>query len=93
VAKDRARPFSRKHRKYWLTVTGGMLVIAAIDLVLGFVFWPHRGDEDGPRQPIKFDVPQVKGEWARLTDAGVEPDAVPQAAAPQAAAPPTATRP
>jgi hypothetical protein len=23
VAKDRARPFSRKHRKYWFTVTGG----------------------------------------------------------------------
>jgi hypothetical protein len=76
VAKDRARPFSRKHRKYWLTITGGMVVIGTIDLLLGFVFWPHRDDEDGPRQPIKFDVPQVQGELARWIDAGVTPDAV-----------------
>ena len=76
MAKDRAAPFSRKHRRYWLTVTGMMVVIGAIDLALGFGFWPHRGDEDGPPQPIKYEgVPQVKGEMARLIDAGVEPDA------------------
>jgi hypothetical protein len=71
VAKDRAGPFSRKHRRYWLTVTGGMVVIGVIDLALGFGFWPHRGDE-GPPEPIKYDVKQVKGEMARLTDAGVD---------------------
>jgi hypothetical protein len=36
VAKDRARPFSRKHRKYWIPVTGGMLLIGAINVGIGF---------------------------------------------------------
>jgi hypothetical protein len=36
VAKDRAAPFSKKHRKYWIPVTGGMLLIAAINVGLGF---------------------------------------------------------
>jgi hypothetical protein len=75
VAKDRARPFSRKHRRYWLTVTGGMVVIGLVDLILGYVFWPHRGDEDGPPQAIRYNVPQVGGEWAHLVDAGTAPDA------------------
>lgn len=35
MAKDRSRPFSRKHRKYWITVTGGMLLICGIDVALG----------------------------------------------------------
>ena len=71
MAKDRAAPFSRKHRRYWLTITGGMIVIGALDLVVGFVFWPHRGDE-GPPEPITYDVKQVKGELAHLLDAGVD---------------------
>jgi len=36
VSKDRARPFSRKHRKYWIPVTGGMLLIGAINVGIGF---------------------------------------------------------
>ena len=36
MSKDRARPFSRKHRRYWIPVTGGMLLIGAINLALGF---------------------------------------------------------
>jgi hypothetical protein len=76
VAKDRAAPFSRKHRRYWLTVTGGMLLIGAIDLILGFAFWPHRDDEDGERTPIKYDVKQYS---PHLIDAGapVTPASVP----------------
>ena len=35
MAKDRARPFSRKHRKYWIPVTGGMLLIGAINVGIG----------------------------------------------------------
>jgi hypothetical protein len=35
VAKDRARPFSRKHRKYWFTVTGGMLLIGVLNVAIG----------------------------------------------------------
>lgn len=35
MSKDRARPFSRKHRRYWLPVTGGMLLIGAINVAIG----------------------------------------------------------
>jgi len=35
VSKDRAAPFSRKHRRYWFTVTGGMIIIGAINVALG----------------------------------------------------------
>jgi len=34
--KDRAKPFDRKHRRYWLTTAGGMVLIMAINLALGF---------------------------------------------------------
>jgi hypothetical protein len=33
--KDRARPFSKKHRRYWLPVTGGMLLIGLFNLAIG----------------------------------------------------------
>lgn len=36
MAKDRARPFSRKHRKYWIPVTGGMILIGIINVALGW---------------------------------------------------------
>ena len=36
MSKDRARPFSRKHRKYWIPVTGGMLLIGVINVGIGF---------------------------------------------------------
>lgn len=35
MAKDRAAPFSKKHRRYWIPVTGGMLLIGGINLALG----------------------------------------------------------
>jgi hypothetical protein len=35
VSKDRAAPFSRKHRRYWIPVTGTMIVIGGINLGLG----------------------------------------------------------
>jgi len=86
VAKDRAAPFSRKHRRYWLPVTGGMLLIGAINLVLGFSIWEG---EPKPPEPIIFDVPKVNLEMAHLAptpvDAGVD------AAAAAAVAPATAT--
>ena len=81
MAKDRARPFSRKHRKYWLTITGGMIVIGAIDLILGFSFWPHRDGDDGPPQAIRYHVKQYNaGPVAHLIDAGVDnaPTATPR---------------
>ena len=35
MAKDRAAPFSKKHRRYWIPVTGGMLLIGAINVGIG----------------------------------------------------------
>ena len=35
MSKDRARPFSRKHRKYWLTITGGMVLICVVNVAIG----------------------------------------------------------
>lgn len=42
MAKDRARPFSRKHRRYWLTITGGMIFIMAINVGLGVWLYDTR---------------------------------------------------
>jgi hypothetical protein len=39
VSKDRAAPFSKKHRRYWIPVTGGMLLIGAINVSLGPSAW------------------------------------------------------
>jgi hypothetical protein len=39
VAKDRAAPFSRKHRRYWLTVTGGMILIGAVNVIIGLTLY------------------------------------------------------
>ena len=35
MSKDRAAPFSRKHRRYWLPVTGGMILIGVINVTIG----------------------------------------------------------
>ena len=36
MSKDRARPFSRKHRRYWIPITGGMILIGLVNLALGY---------------------------------------------------------
>jgi hypothetical protein len=36
VSKDRAAPFSRKHRRYWIPVTGGMILIGVINVGIGY---------------------------------------------------------
>jgi hypothetical protein len=50
VAKDRAAPFSRKHRRAWLLVTGGMILIGIINLTIGFYVYA-RAPRDAPRVP------------------------------------------
>jgi hypothetical protein len=50
VAKDRARPFSKKHRRYWITVTGGMLLIGAINVGIGVCVY-----DKGPDQVQRLD--------------------------------------
>jgi hypothetical protein len=92
VAKDRAAPFSRKHRRYWLPVTGGMILIGAINVGLGFCAY------DGPAPPPEKIEP-VLPHSTYSKDAGIDapapaPDAPPPDAPPLAApAPPPAPAP
>jgi hypothetical protein len=58
VAKDRARPFSRKHRRYWIPVTGGMVLIGVINVALGYCSYTTPSDH---HEPIVPDVPSVAG--------------------------------
>ena len=63
--KDRSRPFSRKHFRYWMTAAGGMVIIMVINIVLGFwLFW-----RDPPPQP----KPHYHPVPASKLDAGVTP--------------------
>ena len=36
MSKDRAAPFSKKHRRYWVPVLGGMIAIGVINVIVGF---------------------------------------------------------
>jgi hypothetical protein len=58
VAKDRAAPFSRKHAKYWFTVTGGMILIGVLNVALGYWLYEPQGD---PPQRIVPVVPIIPG--------------------------------
>jgi hypothetical protein len=53
VAKDRAAPFSRKHRRYWIPVTGGMLLIGGVNVAIGFCTY----DEPPPPERMELDIP------------------------------------
>ena len=64
MAKDRAAPFSRKHRRYWIPVTGGMILIGVANLVVGMCSYTPAGP---PPQPIKLVIP--------MRDAPLAPDA------------------
>jgi hypothetical protein len=64
VAKDRAAPFAKKHRRYWLPVTGGMILIGVINLAIGLYLY-STGPKDAPRTPPR------SGD-AELRDAGVD---------------------
>jgi len=54
VSKDRAAPFSRKHRKYWIPILGGMILIGLLNLIIGFVSYEPPSDK---HEKIKFDLP------------------------------------
>jgi hypothetical protein len=58
VSKDRARPFSRKHRKYWIPVTGGMILIGLINLAIGFCAYTPPSEV---HERIIVDVPFARG--------------------------------
>lgn len=50
MSKDRAAPFSRKHRRYWIPVVIGMALIGVINLAIGFYLYAT-GPKDAPRPP------------------------------------------
>jgi len=64
--KDRASPFSRKHRRYWLTTAGGMVLIMSLNLGLGFGLM--RCKTDPPPKPDYRPIPPV----VLPPDAGVD---------------------
>ena len=55
MAKDRAKPFSRKHRRVWIPVTGGMILIGVVNLILGFCTYDPGPSE--PPQKIELVIP------------------------------------
>jgi hypothetical protein len=63
VSKDRARPFSRKHRKYWIPVTGGMVLIGVINVIVGFCTYTRPSEI---HERIIPDVPYARGSSAAV---------------------------
>jgi hypothetical protein len=45
VQKDRAAPFSKKHRRYWIPVTGGMIFIGLLNVFIGFCVYKKPSDK------------------------------------------------
>lgn len=91
--RDRAKPFSRKHRRYWLTVTGGMIVIMTINVGLGFWLYDTK-----PRTLPKVEqtpslAPPIDAAVAPPIDAALAPppDAAAIAPADASVAPPDAS--
>ena len=54
MAKDRAAPFSKKHRRYWLPVTGGMILIGIVNVSIGMCTYTRTGDPE----PIRLSIPK-----------------------------------
>jgi len=56
VSKDRAAPFSRKHRRVWIPVTGGMILIGILNLAVGYCSYEPPSSE--PPQKIELVIPK-----------------------------------
>jgi hypothetical protein len=54
VVKDRAKPFSKKHRKYWIPVTGGMILIGILNIAIGFCSYHPPSDK---HERIQVTIP------------------------------------
>jgi hypothetical protein len=67
VSKDRAAPFSRKHRRYWLPVTGGMILIGLINIVIGYMTYDPPSQQT---EKMELVIPKLDG---GLPDAGSAP--------------------
>jgi hypothetical protein len=53
VNKDRAAPFSRKHRRYWIPVLGGMILIGFANVIIGFLAYKEPSHE---HEQIRLDL-------------------------------------
>lgn len=56
MSKDRAAPFSRKHKRYWITVLGGMILIGLVNVIIGTITY-MRQPEQGPPEKIELVLP------------------------------------
>lgn len=88
MSKDRARPFSKKHRKYWIPVTGGMIFIGVVNVALGFCTYEKPAADDAHAR-IQLVIPKAQYKTppamvpVRKVDAGAPPvDAPPPPDAP-----------
>lgn len=72
MAKDRARPFSKKHVRYWMTAAGGMVIIMVINVILGFTLF--ESDNPTKAKPSYQPIPPIPA-WAY--DAAVDAPAQP----------------
>jgi hypothetical protein len=53
VSKDRAAPFSKKHRRYWIPVLGGMIGIGILNLTIGYCSYTPAKDPER----IQLNIP------------------------------------
>lgn len=52
MSKDRAAPFSKKHRRYWIPVTGGMVLIGILNVLIGL--HSYKAPENPDRIHVTF---------------------------------------
>ena len=71
MVKDRAAPFSRKHRRVWIPITGGMILLGLINLAIGMYLWNNR-----PTDHPRTEQVEPRRMWGPAIDAGVR-DAMP----------------
>lgn len=80
MAKDRAAPFSRKHRRIWMPVVFGMALIGLINLALGIWLY-RRAPKDATRPPPPRPAWQSgapAGGWSTTPDAGAPAPTTPR---------------
>jgi hypothetical protein len=56
MAVDKNAPFSKTHRRYWLPVTGGMILIGLVNVAIGYWMWP-KTDLERKTEVIKLTLP------------------------------------
>jgi hypothetical protein len=62
VAKDRASPFSLRHSRYFLPVTGGMIFIGSVNIAIGYFMAPKE-KLPSENQRIELVIPKSEFKW------------------------------